>query len=90
MQYLPGKQNMADTLSHLGRGKAVYLTQDAEEFIWFVAVSSTPEAMSVQEFEEELSVDLEVLKLRECMMTREWDYMYALRKYKTVRDELSL
>ena len=53
MQYVPGKQNIADPLSLLGKGRWVCMNDDAEEFIGFVAETSTPAAMSVQELEEE-------------------------------------
>ena len=53
MQYVPGKQNIPDPLSRLGKGKGVCMNDDAEEFIGFVAETSTPAAMSVLEVEEE-------------------------------------
>jgi len=33
VQYIPGKQNIADPLSHLGKGKGVCMNDDAKEFI---------------------------------------------------------
>ena len=60
VQYIPGKQNIADPLSRLGKGKVVCMNDDAEEFIRFVAETSTPAAMSVQEVEEESWLDQEI------------------------------
>ena len=57
VQYVPGKQNIADPLSRLGRGKGVCINDNAEGFIRFVAEASTPAAMSVQEVEEESCLD---------------------------------
>jgi len=37
VQYVPGKQNIADPLSRLDKGKGVCINEDAEEFIRFVA-----------------------------------------------------
>ena len=44
--------------------------------------------MSVQEVEEESWLDTEILQLRECITTREWDN--APPQYKAVRNELSI
>ena len=73
MQYLPGKQNIADPLSRLGKARAVRMNDDAEEFIRFVAETSTPAAMSVQEVEEESRLDPEISQLREYITTGEWE-----------------
>ena len=88
VQYVPGKHNIADQLSRLGKGKGVCMNDDAEEFIRFVAETSTPAAMSVQEVEEESWLDPEISQLRECIITGEWDN--APTQYKAVRSELSI
>ena len=88
VQYVPGKQNIADPLSRLGKGKGVCMNDDAEEFIRFVAETSTPAAMSVQGVEEESWIDPEISQLRECITTGEWDN--APPQYKAVRNELSI
>ena len=88
VQYVPGKQNIADPLSRLGKGKGVCMNDDAEEVIRFVAETSTPAAMSVQEVEEESWLDPEISQLRECITTGEWDN--APTQYKAVRSELSI
>ena len=63
VQYVPGKQDVADPLSRLRKGEGVCMSSEAEEFIRFVAEARTPAAMSVQE--DESWVDPEVLQLRE-------------------------
>ena len=88
VQYVPGKQNIADPLSRLGKGRGVCVNGDAEEFIRFVAEASTPADMSVWEVEEESWVDPEVSQLRQCITTGEWDN--APPQYKAVRNELSV
>ena len=88
VQYEPGKQNIADSLSWLGKGKGVCMNDDAEEFIRFMAETSTPAAMSVQEVEEESWLDPEISQLKECITTGEWDN--APPQYKAVRNELSI
>ena len=49
------------------------MNDDAEEFIRFVAETSTPAAMSVQEVEEESRLDPEISQLREYITTGEWE-----------------
>jgi len=88
VQYIPGKQNIADPLSRLRKGKGVCMNDDAEEFIRFVAETSTPAAMSVQEVQEESWLDPEISQLRECITTGEWNN--APSQYKAVRSELSI
>ena len=61
---------------------------DAEEFIRFVAKTSTPAAMPVQEVEEESRLDPEISQLRECITTGEWGNAPPL--YKAVGNKLSI
>ena len=82
VQYVPGKQNIADPLSRLSKGGGICMSSVAEEFIRFVAETSTPAAMSVQEVEKESWVDPEVSQLRECISTGDWDD--APSQYKAV------
>ena len=64
------------------------MNHDAEEFVKSVAESLTPESMSVQEVEEESSVNPEISQIREYITSEEWDN--ALPQYKAVRIELSV
>ena len=88
VQYTSGKQNIADPLSCLGKGKGVCMNDDADEFIQFVAEMLIPAAMSVHEVEEQSWLDPEISQLRECITIGEWDK--APPQYKTVRSELSI
>ena len=62
------------------------MNDGAEEFIRFVAETSTPAALSVQEVEEESLLVLEISHLRKCIITGEWGH--APRQFKAVRNEL--
>ena len=87
VQYVPGKQNIADSLSRLTGKDALRIgSDDAEEFIRFVAEASAPVAIPIREIEEESAVDPEMLRLRECISTGDWDK--APPQYKAVRNEL--
>ena len=87
VQYVPGKQNIADSLSRLtGKDELRISSGDAEEFIRFVAEASAPVAIPIREIEEESAVDPEMSPLRECISTGDWDK--APPQYKAVRNEL--
>ena len=87
VQYVPGKQNIADSLSRLVDKKEVSGHDDAEEFIRFVAEASAPVAIPIREIEKESATDPEISQLRECISTGDWDK--APPQYKHVRNELS-
>ena len=87
VQYVPGKQNIAASLSRLVDKGGVSDHDDAEEFIRFVAEASAPVAIPIRELEEESVTDPEISQLRECISTGDWDK--APPQYKHVRNELS-
>ena len=82
--HLPGKNNIADPLSRLLK---VDMTQQsefskmAEEHVRFVAINSTPKAMTTHDVERASSDDAELQQLRECIDTGRWtdcpDKLYA-------------
>lgn len=86
MQYVPEKPNIADPLSRLGKGKAVCINSNAQEFIRCVAEALIAAAMSVQAVKEESWLDPDVSQLRECIATGDWDN--APPQNKAVRNEL--
>lgn len=49
VQYVPGKQNIADSLSRLVDKEELSGHDDAEEFIRFVAETSAPVAIPIKE-----------------------------------------
>ena len=87
VQYVPGKQNIADSLSRFVDKKEVSGHDDAEELIRFVAEASAPVAIPIKEIEKESATDPEISQLRECISTGDWDK--APPQYKHVRNELS-
>ena len=87
VQYVPGKQNIADSLSRFVDKKEVSGHDDVEELIRFVAEASAPVAIPIKEIEKESATDPEISQLRECISTGDWDK--APPQYKHVRNELS-
>ena len=73
VQYVPGKQNIADSLSRLVDKVELSGLDDAEEFIRFVAEASAQVAVPIREIEEESAADPEISQLQECISTRDWD-----------------
>lgn len=63
VQYEPGKQNIADSLSRLVDKGGLSGHDDAEEFIRFVAEASGPVAIPIRETEEESATDPEISQL---------------------------
>lgn len=63
VQYVPGKQNIADSLSRLVDKGGLSGHDDAEEFIRFVAEASAPVAIPIRENEEESATDPEISQL---------------------------
>ena len=61
VKYLPGEQNMADSLSRLlqeeNQAVSTVAHKVSDEFIRFVAVTSTPRAMTTREIEDALAED---------------------------------
>ena len=76
VQYVSGKQYIAYSLSRpTGKDELRISSDDAEEFIRFVAEASAPVAIPIreEEEEEESAVDPEMSRLRECISTGDWD-----------------
>ena len=86
VQYVLGKQNIADSLSHLVDKGGLSGHDDAEEFIHFVAEASAPVAIPIREIEEESATDPEISQLWECISRGGWDK--APPQYKHVWNEL--
>ena len=87
LQYVPGKQNIADSLSRLVDKGGLSCHDDTEEFIRFLTEASAPVAIPIRENEEESATNPEISQLRECISTGDWDK--APPQYKHVRNELS-
>ena len=87
VKHIPGKENIADSLSRLNGSGGVCKSDVAEEYIRYVAENAAPIAMSIKEIERESAVDVELAQLRKHIQTGEWDN--APSHYKVVRQELS-
>lgn len=93
VKYIPGKQNIADSLSRLIESKGdnyvreVEASAVSEEYVRFVAKNATPNALSTREIEEESAVDEELCNIRKCIQTKRWNEL-ANKKYMAVKDEL--
>ena len=88
VQYKPGKQNIADSLSRLVENSKDQGSTDADEYIRFVAENSIPGAMKGRDIEEACASDADLCTLRECIKSGQWDRC-PNSVYKAVKDELT-
>ena len=76
VKYLPGEQNIADPLSRLLHANEQTESSSAhkvsDEFVRFVAVTATPQAMTTREIEEASSEDREFVELRQHIKEGNW------------------
>ena len=76
VKYLPGEQNIADPLSRLlhgnGQAESSSAHKVSDEFVRFVAVTATPQAMTTREIEEASSEDREFVELRQHIKEGNW------------------
>ena len=76
VKYLPGNQNIADPLSRLLQADEQAEPSSAhkvsDEFVRFVAVTATPQAMTTREIEEASAEDREFVELRQCIKDGNW------------------
>lgn len=91
VKYLPGEQNIADSLSRLLQAEnqagpsAAHKLSD--EFVRFVAVTASPRAMITREIEEVSAEDEEFSELRHCIKSGTWKDG-QLKQYVSVVSEL--
>ena len=86
VKYIPGKENIADTLSRLVQKAEETPRNAAEEYVRNVAMNATPVAVPIKEMERESAEADELTKLRNCIQNNEWDSCPSA--YKAVRMEL--
>ena len=87
--YKPGSQNIADSLSRLlPHGGNHTARSEMEDYIRFVAVVSTPHALSTQEIERVSVDDSELSALRRCVS--DGDIKSCDKQYTPVMEELCL
>jgi hypothetical protein len=81
--YIPGKNNVADSLSRLLQKtpkESSHLADEAEAHVHFIATNATPNAVTAQEIQEASLEDEELETLRESIETGRWencDKMYV-------------
>lgn len=82
--YIPGKSNIADSLSRLlqttSSTTSSELAKEAEEHVHFVASNATPNAVTTKELEDASREDEELQEVRRCIDTGRWyqcNKMYA-------------
>ena len=90
VKYIPGPQNIADSLSRLISNLPVQNTgrNEAEEYIRFVAENAAPKALPINRIEQESANDAELRVLRNCVKSGNWNTCPP--GYKAVRTELSI
>lgn len=86
VKYIPGPSNIADALSRLTQTSQPIGRNEAEEYVRYIAENATPQAVSIQEIEQESGKDKEFAELRKCIISNEWKDCPQV--YKAVRYEL--
>lgn len=94
VKYIKGSNNIADCLSRLlceDKDLSTDMTcgsQDAEQYIRFVAVESTPMALTTREVEMASDTDTEMGDIRSCLLSGKWHTLPHV-KYLLVRNKFS-
>ncbi|KAJ8333769.1 hypothetical protein SKAU_G00410880 [Synaphobranchus kaupii] len=85
--YIPGKQNIADSLSRLlgETAKRERHNHGSDEYVRFVAVSATPKALTTREVEEASATDPELIEVREAIVNGRFENCKA---YAAIANEL--
>ncbi|KAK7102592.1 hypothetical protein V1264_020788 [Littorina saxatilis] len=87
--YIPGKENVADSLSRLLQSSTTspsVLAEEAEAHVHFIASSATPNAVTAEEIDQAASEDDELQAVRQCLETGRWENCDKL--YVAVSPEL--
>ena len=92
VKYIPGKQNIADSLSRLlpSKGDNSHqegCSEECENYIRFVAQTATPKALSTRDVEEASADDDELSEIRKCIRTNQW-HTLTNKRLLPVKDEL--
>ena len=84
--YKPGKTNAADALSRLPLPD-VPKSNFTEDYVYFIAKSATPVALTTKEIEQQSGIDEELCKVRKAVRTGNWN---EVPDYKHVKDEICI
>ena len=87
VEYLPGTDNIADSLSCLVHGKAGFKPNVADHYIRFIAENAAPKATLIEEIEES-AVDQELSAVPKAIQSDRLDRLP--REYKNVSRELTV
>ena len=89
VKYQPGPKNIADPLSRLvsSMENGSKCSSQAEEYVRFVAVSATPNAVTTREVEEASAADEELSAVRQCISGKPWDQL-VYKRYLPCSGEL--
>lgn len=86
VKYRSGRENIADALSRLTENSQNHSDfVDNEEYVRYVALNATPNAMSTREVEEISADDEEISDLRDCVNSDKWDK--SMRNFLPMRYE---
>ena len=89
VKYIPGPENIADSLSRLLCAMPPSEQKDQpEEYEKWVAQVSTPVALTPREIERASEHDAELKSVRECLLNGKW-HVLEFKGYLPVRGELS-
>ena len=91
VKHIPGKSNIADSLSRLQcyqESNSRSFT-DAEKYVRFVAVNATPIAMTPKEIEQASAIDEELSNLRKSIRLNRWHELKN-KQFLLVKEELCL
>lgn len=89
--YIPGKENIADSLSRLLENTTTTtsdLADEAEAHVHFIAANATPGAVTAEEIEQAASEDEELQAVRQSLETGRWRDCHKL--YIAVNPELCI
>ena len=91
IQYVEGKNNIADPLSRLiNRGKGIVDKIHFEDmaFVRFVAHNATPRAVTTRMIERESDADPELCEVMKCLQYGNWSNFTGPPIYHTIKGEL--
>lgn len=87
--HIPGTKNIADALSRLVKQSppSDSLSKAAEDYVRFIAVEATPDALTPKEVEIASAQDEVFAEVRECIATGDWSKC-SIKAYSVVKSEL--
>lgn len=89
--YIPGKENIADSLSRLLKNSTTTtsdLSDEAETHVHFITANAVPSAVTAEELEQAASEDEELQAIRQSLETGRWKDCHKL--YNAVNPELCI